>query len=88
MSGGHWNYMSTKLKERGQALKDMFDFLAAVEHELDWGICCDTCLDCAKQRLGEAMIFFFDGNAAGAIAMVRDQGQNQCPRCASEDRTR
>ena len=78
MSGGHWNYLDTKLEEQGINLKETFYFLAAVEHELDWGITNDTCLDCAKLRAAEALILYFDGSVASAIAIVRDRQQNQC----------
>ncbi len=82
MSGGHWNYMSFRLKEQGQDLKGLFDLLAAAEHELDWGICHDTCLECAKKRVAEGLIRYFDGDVAGAIAVTRDQKQNQCDECS------
>jgi len=84
MSGGHWGYSDQRLEAIGQQVRYTFRFLAAVEHELDWGICCDTCLDCAKRRVAEAMIRYFDGDVDAAIAIARDQGQNQCPRHSGE----
>ena len=81
MSGGRWGYMDRLLWERGQVVKDAFDFLAAAEHELDWGVCSDTCLECAKGRVAEGLIRFFDGDVGAAIAVARDQKQHQCVHC-------
>ena len=81
MSGGHWNYMGQRLLDKGEEVKRAFDFLAAAEHELDWGICCDTCLECAKHRVAEGLIRFFDGDVQAAIAVARDRKQNQCIKC-------
>lgn len=86
MSGGRWNYMSGMIGNTGDHLREVFRFLAVVEHELDWGISCDTCLACAKKRLGEAMIYFFDAyqyesKVDAAIAVMRDNQQNLCDKC-------
>lgn len=88
MSGGHWNYMSYKLEEQGRGLAHLFDLLAVIEHELDWGICADTCLDCAKNRVGPAMMAHFDGNHEAAMAIMRDRYQHQCPNCYERDARR
>ena len=88
MSGGHWNYQSHKLEEQGRDLQGLFELLSVIEHELDWGICADTCLQCAQMRLGPAMMLHFDGNNGAAIAVMRDQYQNQCERCERRDRER
>ena len=77
MSGGHWDY-GQRFIDAGETLEGVFDFLAAAEHELDWGICCDTCLDCAKQRVAAGLIRFFDGDVEAAIAVLRDSKQNVC----------
>lgn len=34
--------------------------LAVLEHELDWGICCDTCYACAVRRVTPALRALFD----------------------------
>lgn len=86
MSGGKWNYMSARIEQTGKELRDIFKFLAVVETELDWGASGDTCLNCAKKRLGEAMMCFFDAMQLGAemniaIAVMRDNKQNLCDKC-------
>ena len=82
MSGGHWGYQSDKLQEMGENLKGLFLLLATIEHELDWGICGDTCLQCAKRRVGQAMEIYFDGHVSAAIAVMNDRSQFQCLRCS------
>lgn len=84
MSGGHWNYQSYKLQEQGEYVKAVFDLLAEIEHELDWGMCGDTCHDCAKKRVPEALEAFFDGNLSAALALLRDDEQHQCDSCVKE----
>lgn len=84
MSGGHWNYMADELQERGEGIANLYRLIAVFEHELDWGICHDTCLDCAKKRVAEALIIYFDGNIPAAIALARDSDQNRCQRCVEE----
>jgi hypothetical protein len=84
MSGGHWQYQSFKLEERSQSAGEVWRLLAVLEHELDWGICGDTCLKCAKKRCAEALVGFFDTyceNATSAIALARDGQQNLCNEC-------
>ncbi len=86
MSGGHWNYMSFKLEERAMELSNVYRFLSVVESELDWGLSCDSCLRCAKKRLGEAMVLFFDsfgfgGDIGPAVSVMTDTNQNQCEIC-------
>lgn len=81
MSGGHWNYSAESYREAGRRANDAFQLLAQCEHELDWGISADTCLDCAKLRVAGALIKFFDGDIEAALAIARDRQQNRCPRC-------
>lgn len=84
MSGGHWGYMSSALTERGESSREVYRFLAVAEHELDWGVCSDTCLDCAKLRVAEGLLRFFDtrlSDATAAIAIARDRDQHRCIRC-------
>jgi len=78
MSGGRWGYQQFKLEEQGDRLKGLFDFLAVVEHEVDWAVCADTCQKCCRNRLFEAIQHYFDGNFTAAIAIMRDSRQNLC----------
>jgi len=87
MSGGHWNYLSYRLDEAAKEAGEVWRFLAVVEHELDWGICSDTCHACARTRLGPAMEAFLDErcrDASAAIALMRDDKQNRCARCKGD----
>lgn len=81
MSGGHWGYEQFKIEERAEWLAGLLRFMAAAEHELDWGTSHDTCWECAKRRVPEAMARFFDGDVDAALAVLRDREQNQCRRC-------
>ena len=38
--------------------------MKAVERELDWGLSGDTCPACAKLRVAEALVTYFDGYLA------------------------
>ena len=81
MSGGAWGYRSEHYREVAEEVQETFELLAIFEHELDWGICGDTCSTCAKNRVAEALIQYFDGNTVAARAIARDQKQHQCYRC-------
>lgn len=81
MSGGHWNYQGEQIEAHGDYVKSVCDLLVVFEHELDWGICNDTCLACTKLRVAEALICFFDGAPSAAMAIARDRKQNRCKRC-------
>lgn len=86
MSGGHWNYMSNSLEELGEKNKEVWRLLSVIEHELDWGICHDTCYECAKNRVVPAIEAFFDEScrdATKAVALMRDREQFKCERCKS-----
>ena len=87
MSGGHWAYLAyNKLEDATiDRARECVRLLAALEHELDWGFCGDTCLECARLRMAPALEVFFDysaDQADAAIAVARDVEQNQCERCA------
>jgi len=85
MSGGHWNYMSARLDDRAKSAGEVWRLMAALEHELDWGISADTCYECAKRRVAAAVESFFDSycnDATIAIAIARDHNQHMCDRCA------
>jgi len=89
MSGGRWNYMSEKLEEYAKSNGEVWRLMAALEHELDWGLSGDTCVDCAKTRCACALVAFFDANcedATPAIALARDGRQPTmlCERCAAQ----
>lgn len=85
MSGGHWNYLSNTLEERAEYGKHALLLLAAIEHELDWGVSCDSCLKCAELRCIAALKVFFDHDGESSveaidIAMDRCK-ENMCERC-------
>lgn len=94
MSGGHWDYLSHKLIDRAEELghaKEAFYLLAAIEHELDWGLSCDTCRECAKLRTVAALIQFFNDSAYkadAAMAIARDHKQNMCSKCEEREKAR
>lgn len=87
MSGGHWDYLGFKLEDYANcsfSIHSVFRFLAACEHELDWGISGDDCRECAVIRVGEAMIRFFDEHCideTAALAVVRDRDHYLCRGC-------
>jgi hypothetical protein len=84
MSGGHWEYLSYKIEERvGAPLDEVWRLLAAIEHELDWGICCDTCYECAKIRTINALEAYFDTQAtdvSNSLRLLRNS-EPECTRC-------
>jgi hypothetical protein len=83
VSGGHWEYLSHKLEERAAYAGNVWKLLAAIEHELDWGICGDTCYECAKIRVPRALEAYFDTGAENeteAIAILRNR-EPECERC-------
>lgn len=83
LSGGHWDYLSHQLEERAEYAGNIWKLLAAIEHELDWGISCDTCYECAKIRVVDAIESFFDTGATSverAIRLLRSS-EPECQRC-------
>lgn len=84
MSGGHWGYLRTQLEERaGQPLNEVWRLLGEIEYELDWGICSDTCYDCAKIRVVNALEAYFDSGATDVVdslRILRDR-EPECERC-------
>ncbi len=84
MSGGAWDYMQNELEQRAKQNAEVWRLLSAIEHELDWGVSADTCLKCAKLRIGSALIHFFDtkaNDASVAISVAKDRSQNKCENC-------
>lgn len=85
MSGGHWNYLQFKLEERAQFAGDIWLLMAQLERELDWGISCDTCIDCARIRVSHALEKFFDeecNSVKTAISVAKDGSQYKCHGCS------
>ena len=84
MSGGRWEYLQHRLNARADySLSDVWTFLGAIEHELDWGICCDTCYECAKIRTISALEAYFDTEATSienALRLLRS-GEPECVKC-------
>jgi hypothetical protein len=91
MSGGHWNYLSYKIEERvGVPLDDVWKLLAAIEHELDYGICGDTCYECAKIQVVNALEAYFDTEATSVDNSLRllRSSESECARCKERDEQR
>jgi hypothetical protein len=83
VSGGHWDYLAHKLGERAEYAGEIWELLAAIEHELDWGLSGDTCYECAKIRTIRALESFFDSGASlitTAIRLLRSK-EPECERC-------
>lgn len=83
MSGGHWNYLSDKIRERS-AYNNIWELIADIEKCLDRGICGDDCYDCAKEIIITALIEYFDGNADSveeAREIIKKQQAQKCQRC-------
>jgi hypothetical protein len=87
VSGGAWGYQSWKLKELGEELAELLDVVGQVEHELDWGVCGDTCRACARLRVAVALEQYFakrvGENDVDPIEVLEDRDRNQCDRCAA-----
>lgn len=91
MSGGNWNYLSYKIEERiGQPLDEVWRLLAAIEHELDWGISGDTCYECAKIRTIKALEAYFDTDATSVenSLHILHETQPECAECKEAHKTR
>lgn len=71
MSGGRWGYLDDEIAKYGRRAQAGADLLAQIEHEMDWGICCDTCYECAKRRVIAALECFFDTGTGGAEAALK-----------------
>lgn len=91
MSGGHWGYFSDRLNEAAEddpLARRCARFLAVVEHELDWGICCDTCKGCAERRVMAGLSLFFDGRGddktSASVMRDHDRVDLMCDKCLSE----
>lgn len=91
MSGGHWDYMQRRFEEAADGaglVPESLRLLGQIEHELDWGHACDTCIACARLRVVAALDVFFDagGSSTTAIAVLRDHEalSNYCDRCLRE----
>ena len=52
-------------------------------HVLDWGICGDTCYECAKIRVIDALQAYFLSEATSLEQPLRvlDKSQPECERC-------
>lgn len=67
MSGGHWGYLADKIRDAVEddegarrLMRSGMRLMADIEHELDWGHSCDTCLACARLRVLDALDVYFD----------------------------
>lgn len=80
MSGGHWNYRQYELQEQAGNVRDMMLLMAELQDCLDWGICADTCYECAKIIVAELVEHFFD---YGEVAKWR-KSKALCPKCGEK----
>lgn len=86
MSGGHWNYLAHQLRERAEYAGGIWRLMAEIERDLDYGISCDSCYDCAKIRTVRALEAFFDTGATDIETSVRLMASSE-PECqACRDR--
>lgn len=84
MSGGHWGYKQHRIEEAADYTGSALRLLAAIEHELDWGVSGDTCLKCAEIRVAAALLQFFeDDHERTALSVLRDRGRSDL-RCARD----
>jgi len=84
MSGGHWGYLRSQLEDRaGQPLNEVWRLLAAIEKELDYGLCGDTCYECARIRTINALEVYFDTEATSIEEGMRilKSSEPECERC-------
>lgn len=91
MSGGAWGYQSERIADMGRKVAEAMRLLGALEHELDWGSCGDTCLPCAEIRSAKALQQFFCGgsdDATLAISVLRDWRAHLCPECKAQQAKR
>jgi hypothetical protein len=86
MSGGAWNRRCFEFLETAQELDGLFKLIAQIEHEMDYGICGDTCYDCAKIRVIRALELYFNRQAEEAIEIVKDRARNPCATCQARPR--
>ena len=92
MSGGRWDYGQRlqAAEDAGRYTVALWDLMKALERELDWGLSGDTCSDCAKLRVAEALVTYFDGyldDPKRAIA-VAQAGDYKCLDCQARDTER
>lgn len=87
MSGGSWNYQQHRLEDLALDSSRAIKLLAKIEHELDWGICGDTCYECAKERVVAGLEAYFrsligDEHFEDALEILDDYDRNRCRRHA------
>lgn len=88
MSGGHWNYLGHKLQDRAEYAGNVWGLLGAIEHELDYGISCDTCYECANIRVINALEAYFDTEATSvdnSLRLIRSS-ESECAKCKEWDK--
>lgn len=87
MSGGAWGYRSHEFEELAEQqglVPASLRLLGQIEHELDWGVCADTCKGCADLRVVAALEQFYeDGHERDALLILRDRDRLDltCSRC-------
>lgn len=85
MSGGHWNNLFIQFEDQADNIEEgrmsavlAFRVLAELEHRLDYGICADTCLECAKIAVIEGLKRYFD-IASGSDYHYRTERRDDAP---------
>lgn len=93
MSGGHWGYQQHEFDEvaDNNLVTESLKLLGQIEHELDWGICGDSCKACANLRVIAGLEMFYDhqGHAVRALEILRDRSilEHRCTKCLTDDVT-
>jgi hypothetical protein len=101
MSGGAREYIGRRWAEGEMSISNAYilaEVFGLIEHELDWGECGDTCLDCARLRVSEACRLTCEmlcphsdeGPTMAGISDVLTQrfGAWMCPPCFAREQAR
>ncbi len=85
MSGGAWGYLKYKIEEESARNQVIVNVIAQIEHEMDWGISCDTCYNCAKLRVIAALEELFENGCSDDEPPIRiltsSDAKYKCDKC-------
>ncbi len=87
MSGGAWQYVQLEPENRITAAQTvrLLQHMGPLIHTLDWGVCGDTCLMCARLQFAAGMEVVFDDlwddqKSPGVYqAAISDAAKIRCP---------
>lgn len=87
MSGGHWNYpfSGDGVRLSSERMQDLFRWLEAAEHALDWGLSGDTCPACAEINIGKSFELLMDRWFEHSVSMDTVENAldlHSCPICS------